>query len=346
MALRFMDGFDLHGSALALPYTVESNVSIEQGGGRFGGDALKLVPEGGRVVLDGFDMTGRVFAGMHHYISTGTEGANHEAIVEFGDNSLQTQGGSKISSGGVVSLTYNGSPLVEVNDAAGNTWDITSSWPKAGKWFHFEIGFDVNASSSNIVVRVDGNEILNVTGDTTAVSAINKVVLGSGDGFEFVKMDDVFVADDSAGQITDFPGMVRIATLRPSGAGDSADFTSDTGDANYQNVDEGYPDFDTSTNTSSTLGNRDLFTHGDISDDIASIKAVQTKVNARTQGSGKDIAPALKPGGASTVYTGTVVRPASSFGWLQEIFETNPDTTQAWTETEVQNLQAGYEQAS
>jgi len=367
MALRFMEGFDRYGdTASNLPYIQVSNVNVN---GNLVDDFhtpnLELSPPGG-IVLDGFDLTGRVFVGMWHRMSV-VDGNPVSAVVEFGDNSLSVDEGTNISPGGVLSLTTSGdgnTETVEVHDAAGNTWDISSSWPARQTWFHFEVGFDVDSSPSNIVVRVNEKEILNVTGDTTAVPAIKRVVIGSGGGHSSVNTDDVVITDDSPGQMTDFPEMLRIATVAPDGAGDSSDFTSSTGDPNWQNVDERAPDdsnFTVANNRSQTVGSRDLFTHFDLvdamvssPDEIESIKAVRSKIRAASQGSGKDLAAAVKPPGATTVYLGTAVRPRDLLGTgigrefetFGTIFEQNPETNATWTKSDINNLQACYETVS
>lgn len=346
MTLIWMDGWDTYGSISDVsPYAIDrGTVNIVTSGGRFGGGAVECGDFDGRLRVPNLGpITTRFFFGAH-LKQRGPGPGNDQQLVEIGDSTAAGVEGPR-SSGGIVTISNNGNGnITTVRDANGNSWDVTSLWPALSSWFYLEIGADVNAASANIVVKVDGSEILNVTGGTDQSGDAETVILGSGNEPDFSVWDDTILMDDQGTQNNGFLGFRRIVTLRPNATGDSADWAATGSPTNFENVDEAPgPNGDTDYNSSGTSGDLDLFGHEDTTLSVVEINAVQVQVKGRTDaGTGQTVAPTVKSG--STVSNGTGQQiTSSSYTAIRSIFENDPDTGSKWTKSGVNNLQAGYD---
>lgn len=353
MSLIWMDGWDTYGGTGDIaPYVIdEGTVNILTSGGRFAaGGALECVNFNGRLRVPNLPpISTRFFFGAH-LLQEGSGGGFFTQVVEIGDsNAVGFDGdfnvGDAVSSGGIVAIINDGdNNSTSVVDANGNVWDISSSWPAGGSWFYLEIAADVNAASSNIVVRIDGAEILNVTGATDNSGDATTVILGSGNHPDTSTWDDTILMDDQGTQNNGFLGSRRIVTLRPNAAGDSADWTPTGSATNYENVDDAPgPNGDTDYNASGTSGDLDLFEHEDTSLTVSEINAVQVQVKGKNQsGAAQTIAPTVKSGTTTSNGTSTQIS-SSSYTAIRAVFENDPDTGSAWTKSGVNNAQAGYD---
>lgn len=346
-AVRFMDGLDLYGSISATPdnwQNTRGTIRINQGAGRFGGDALECDEFDGILRIDhDFTLTDRVVFQSHVYQDTNTGGGNRQTVLVLAETSgSSSNNGSAIESGQIVAITNDGDTNTTlITDAAGTQWDISASWPAVGTWFYLEVGVDIGSTIASIIVRIDENEVLNVTGDTSSVADFNRLAFGSGNHPAFTRWDDPIIVDYPTGD-TSFLGQKRIATLKPNANGSTIQFASSTVDDNYQNVDEQYSDGTTSLNRSQTVGNRDLFSFEDILDTIGTIEAVQLRSVAKGTGN-SSVSNILKPGGASNVTVGKKNAISIEFVTYKTIWLKNPETLAKWLDTEVQNIEAGYE---
>lgn len=347
MSLIWMDGWDTYGgTGDVAPYVIDRGaVDILTSGGRFStGGALECSDFEGRLRVPNLPAISTRFFFGAHLLQENAGGGNDQQLVEIGDGGAVGIDGP-ISSGGIVAISNEGDGnITTVRDANGNSWDVSSSWPALGSWFYLEIAADVNAASSNIVVRIDGTEILNVTGATDNSGDATAVVLGSGNNPETSTWDDTILMDDQGTQNNGFLGPRRIVTLRPNAAGDSADWSTTGSSTNYENVDDAPgPNGDTDYNASGTSGDLDLFEHEDISLTVNEINAVQVQVKGKNAaGTGQTVAPTVKSG--TTVSNGTSTQiVSSSYTAIRAVFENDPDTGTAWTKSGVNNAQAGYD---
>jgi hypothetical protein len=347
MSLIWMDGWDTYGSTGdTSPYVVDNGiVNILTSGGRFAsGGAVECQDFAGRLRIPNLPAISTRFFFGAHLLQENSGSGNDQQLVEIGDSGATGVNAEK-SSGGIVTISNEGDTnTTTVRDANGNSWDISSSWPSLGSWFYLEIAADVNAASSNIVVRIDGSEILNVTGATDNSGNVETIILGSGNHPDTSTWDDTILMDDQGTQNNGFLGPRRIVTLRPNATGDSADWSATGSATNYENVDEAPgPNGDTDYNSSGTSGDLDLFNHEDISLAVNEINAVQVQVKGKNAaGTGQTVAPTVKSG--TTVSNGTSTQISSSnYTAIRAVFENDPDTGSAWTKSGVNNAQAGYD---
>lgn len=183
-------------------------------------------------------------------------------------------------------------------------------------------------SDGQIIVKVDGVEDINYTGDTTNSSYENiAIVVIGGSNLAWQYVDD-FIIDDSdwIGIGHTFVGGII------TGAGSSSQWTSSTGSTNYSNIDE-IPFSDTDYNSTNTVDALDLYSTNDCFSglNIDSITGIYLNVRVGYEGipTPTKIKAALKS--STTVTVSSNITNAFSFNDDQKIFEINPHTSTTFT---------------
>lgn len=248
--------------------------------------------------------------------------------------------------GGSDQLTFlrKSDGAIEVRRGGGGGAILGTSAPgvfPASAWTYIEVKVTVDDSAGAVDVQVNGTNVLSLTGldnQQTGNNYITRYGLATG------LYDDHYLADTSGpAPGNDFLGDVKVETLYPNAAGDSADFTPSAG-SNYQNVDEPQTnDGDTTYNESSTTGDIDLFNLDSLVTTSGTVFAVQQHMAARkTDGVVREVRHKLKSG--STTVDGATVGLGTSYQQFHgDIEELDPDTAAAWTISGVNALQIGYE---
>ena len=204
----------------------------------------------------------------------------------------------------------------------------------AGNWCHLQIYFLPHATTGTFAVKVNGILDINFSGSTSPSTAdINKVGLYCPGGSSTFYWDN-FVVDNAA-----YPGVSRIALLTPSGAGNSAQWDPSTG-ANYACVDE-VPYSDTDFISTNVVDEVDTYAMSDLPGAAAVVKCVQVSARARREGAStpQNIALAVRTTGGDAYSADQVLQ--TSFITHSKIWETNPGTTNPWTVSEVNAMEAG-----
>lgn len=200
-----------------------------------------------------------------------------------------------------------------------------------------EIYYKPLNSGGEITVKVDGNVEITYSGDTTnglenvKEFRLNYVGLGSSSTGYY----DNIVVDDA-----NWIGKTYFQLLTVSEAGTTTQWTPSTG-SNYQTVDE-VPAVDTDYNSTNTTNNIDTFVTSSLTGTIDTIKGVYLKARAAYEGAPNPAHIQLGVRSGGTDYFATDKSPASSFGPLTKILETDPATSGAWTETNVNAVEIGY----
>jgi hypothetical protein len=150
----------------------------------------------------------------------------------------------------------------------------------------------------------------------------------------------VYVLNTATGVNTTFLGPVRVAPLYPAAVGNHADWTPNGG-SNMGTVSEPYEDGDTSFNQTSTANDIDSFVMDDLPAAGGSVFALGPRCIIRQDaGAARSYAPLLRIG--STDYVGSTLGLSSSYQNLGQVYDVSPDTTSAWTISEVNGLESGY----
>ena len=249
-------------------------------------------------------------------------------------------------------LTYNaGDGLLRFNRGSSSSTLLaaaSTSFPQ-DSWHVIEWRVQIlTATTGAGEVWLDGNRVINFSGDVanTATLNVQSLVLGvfgtvSGITGGYLAFDDIAV-NDVAGSINNTrAGDGRVVLLVPNGAGSSTQLTrggTDTG-ANYSQVNELPPSIAQYVG-SATVAQRDLYTLADIPIAVSSINVVEALVLAQnSDAGGGSIGPTIKSG--ATINEAAAIGLSTSPAYVGARWETDPNTTAAWTVAAVNALEAG-----
>jgi len=214
-----------------------------------------------------------------------------------------------------------------------------------GVWAYIEAKFTINNSSGSVIIRVNENIVLSLSGIDTQDSAnayFNMFRLGGiYSGYSY--LDDMYMCDLTGSKNNDFLGDVRVDTLRPNAAGTYTDFTPSAG-ANYQNVDETCgPDNDTTYNEGANVGDQDSYQMPDLPAPAGTtIYGVKTQATVRKTDAGVMKCKVLTRAG-TTDDLGAELTLSDTYLTPFEIYEDNPDDSAAWEDADVNSMEPGVE---
>jgi hypothetical protein len=323
MALLFMDGFDCYGANY--PASI-----------RWGGTGFSKYTYGTAGRFGGYCAAGGVTPTvMQHTLSP----ALSQVSCGFSINSAGD------TSNGCLKF-YNGATTICTLfvDSSGNLTFVRGSSigsnilgqalnvVPVGVWNHIGVEFTRNATTGAVNVYANGVQVISVSGVNTGASDIDSVGLTI---TQFQFADDYYCVSGAT-----WLGERRIDTLRPSADTAQKDWTPDTGTDNYSRVNETPINGDTSYVTAATVGNKDRYALNDLPINPVTVAAVQALVVARKDDAvTRAIAPVIKSGATEAV--GDDFGLASGYGAALKIFETDPNTSSAWTTSGVNALEAG-----
>lgn len=219
---------------------------------------------------------------------------------------------------------------------------ISSPQLVAGVWNYVEARVLISDTVGRCVVNVNGNTLIDFTGDTKNAgtnTSVDKVRLSGINNFGTGQYyDDLYLCDSSgSAPYNNFLGDVRIHTIVPNAAGSSTQFTPSAG-ANYTTVDE-LP-YSATDYVYGTSGQTDLYGASDLPGGTGIIYGVQTTAVVKKTDAGNISGRAAIKSGASTYY-GTSVGLTTTDLAVSRIDQVNPDTSTAWTSGEVNAMEIG-----
>ena len=242
-------------------------------------------------------------------------------------------------------------PILEFDD--GGRIELTRSrvgsgneylaWSDAGArltvwgWHYITFQFSAgNVGSDWIKVWIDGELVMDISGTTLNYGGAITEVAFPGTVYGF---DDIWLRNDT--NIIDEP---QILAIFPNAAGTDSECTPVGEATNYLNVDEFEQDFDSTYNLVATA-EKDSFNMDAITAQISSgvVHALVARFFVKGDvGNAVQLRPYVISGG--TKYNGTAQSVVEGrYTYIQEIWETNPDTSVAWTLSEIDAVQIGYE---
>lgn len=196
---------------------------------------------------------------------------------------------------------------------------------------HFiEVWVQVDSSAGTIEVHVDGVQVLLLTGQNTQASGNTWWDALSVSAASY---DDLYYCDTTTGAGTNpcntFLGDPRVYTQFPT-ANSTVQFTP-SANTNWQQVSEQAMDSDASYNSSSTVGQEDLFTIAPTPTTITGILALQVTGAYRKDDAGlRKMKSALKSS-TTEVYGTQNSLPDTNYAYFSDVFPTDPATTASWT---------------
>jgi len=351
MALRWIEGFELFGTSTdidtTLGYKYPSFISTITDYDI--SSVVRYASGSGQSLL--------VESISDFYLETPTLSAQSHWFIGFAFNVSDTESSFKpvfklVDENGDVQVRINcGTGLTPAfNVYRGDNTSLlgTTQVFALSEWHYAE--FEIVIDNSTGIVRswLNGVQDLNLTGLDTQQSAIatadkGQMWLGWGDTNSDLYLDDWYMCDNTGSTNNSRLGNVRIEGLLPAGAGNSAQWTPDSG-SNYDRVNEATADADTSYVESQTVSEKDTYTFDNLTDINSNILGVQVSAIARL--SDTDVAPdfrtvARSNGIESTGNTHTLN--STTYSCKADVFETDPDTGSAWTDTAVNAAEFGVE---
>jgi len=338
MALLFMDSFDHYASAdLLEKWTYRKGDYFSIGAyGRNGTNGLlctntsqtshlaATVLGGVDEVIVGFAVKPIVITAAGASLLSFGGGTTWECgVAVLPDATLQPfRGTANFTTDGPGSMSY----LTLIGSAS-------SSGLQQGVWSYLEVRMKCHDSAGTCIIRLNGIEVLNLTGLDTlySTSTLTRFAVASTGTFNtYFHIDDLVVMDTTGSLNNTFMGDVTISAIFPTGAGNSSGWTPSAG-SNYDCVNETSPNDDTDYNATSVLTTKDLYAFADAPAG-ADIRAVQVLAAVRKGAEGPGQVK-LVTRSNSTDYDGVAQGiGGTSYSYVREVYETDPATAVAWTE--------------
>jgi hypothetical protein len=207
-------------------------------------------------------------------------------------------------------------------------------------WNYIEIKVTIG-DSANYIVRVNGVEWVNTTGDTKPASAtdITQITFGNttnvGSSGNRRYYDDIWIADDA------FQGDCRVETLMPESEGTYEQFLNPDSTPNYSVVDEVTPN--TADYVYANLaGSTDSYGFPALDEIAGNIKGVAVNTYVQKDSSGtKTIGGFARVGGDEEVSAGQTV--PSSWGFVQQFIDNPADSDGNWNVVDVNAAEFGQQ---
>jgi hypothetical protein len=337
MAILFMDGFD-GGAFTEIWDTNGLAVAVSTSYGRLGGYGAR---SGDGAVSGGNSGVKPL------YVNAGATKLSFGCAMNIrvcgsGDRVLTNPFGGDY-------LTWNNGDEIGLTDAGPSSYYSTTGNFNQDTWHWVEGEAFYSATVGTLKIWLNGDLVIDESGiDTGTVPTAYGLQIGGTTGSWANDMwyDDVVAWDDTGSYNTTSPiGDSRVHALFPSGDGNNIDFTGSDGNSvdNHLLVNEFSPDTTTYAG-SATEGEYDLYALDNLPTTDGTILAIQVEKYAAKDDFGSKY-------GRSVIRTNSVDYPQTSdalsltpaYSYKTEIIEENPNTTSAWTPTEVNALEAGFE---
>jgi hypothetical protein len=197
-----------------------------------------------------------------------------------------------------------------------------------------------NSSTGTVTIKNNGVEVLALTDVNTGGQDITSITWGGPGNATYRYSDNIYIADD-------FCGEMKSVLLKPS-SDSSVQLTPNSGDVNYDRVNQTAQDGDTTYNSSATVNHTDLFEYEDLSSSFVP-KVVTMVTVARKEGAdGKNLQMIAKQGESDynigSAFALSDGYPAALGAGKFNILNTAPDT-QAWDRTILNAIKWGYKVA-
>lgn len=248
-------------------------------------------------------------------------------------------------------LTFrvNASRNIEVRQGlSGTLIGTTSGVTLLGQvWYYIQIKATISDTVGQVTIRINGVEVLNTSADKdtchNGTYAYTRCVqIGHCYAIDTYH-DDLYICDDTGdAPYNDFLGDIRIDPLRPNAAGTYTDFTPSAGD-NDENVDETYPDDDSTYNDGTNVADQDSYALESLpSPASTTIYGVKSQITVRKTDAGAKECKLLTRVG-TTDDLGDTINLSDTFTTHYKIFEDNPDDSAAFEDADVNGMEVGVE---
>lgn len=351
MALLWVDGFDKYGDtdgAAASPAGImriryhQQQERIYTYTGRFGGYAIVSYWDSSAwVQTPALTTDDTLIVGFSMYCPDPHNAGEFLQLRSAHNFVSETVGG--------IGVTLNADRSLTIKRGSATLASSSAGVVPLDSWVSFELKLVCDNTTGSYEVDIDGVDVLSATGVDTqhSTDSFHDVVRFCGAQASTVpdlglKIDDFWVCDSTGSVNNDFLGSgYFVATISPNADGDDADWTPSTGNTHYTLVNEDVQ-VDTNYVEDDTATNLDLFEYESLPS-ISDIKGVQAVTEIQTtEPNAWTIKTVVKHSSTEDADAGQTVG-TDSLKSLCRVMETNPVTTNAWTVSDVDNLQAGIE---
>lgn len=334
MAGIFRDGFDSYAVVtgnvppVGLGTKWDSITGVSFVAGRFGGQAVTCDDGGEGLTSRDFD-SATASVNLNCSFKIANLGGAYSALL-FQSDTTAMFGIGVNSSGAIVAYrqTSGISGITTLGSSANGVF-------VGNAWYTLELIATVSDTTGSIQVRLDGEEVLNLTNIDTrngAPTTVNRLRIQSTTTNGGTTVDDLYITD----QNSYLTKPVRIETLVPVSDGATLNWVPSTGTSHYALVDE-LPVSTTDYLSASNVGDVDELNLGNLSSTPAAIEELCLVAYAsKTDATTRELYLGVKSGTTTSDGTSQVL---NSTGLRHErVLATDPDTAAAWTANGVNNL--------
>lgn len=218
-------------------------------------------------------------------------------------------------------------------------------------WNHMEIKV-THDNSGTFDMVINGITVAALTGiDTMASSGgplASVALFGFDDGVAStepgVLWGDIVIMDDTGSTFNDFIGDMRLELALPDADGGTVDWTRNAGTDDYAAVDDAIAAYDDDTTylESTTAGEDSLLSYPTSTlANVNTLHFVGMASRIRDDGGVAPLQATHIVNSSATVAEGDTHALASSYQFIQDTFETDPDTGVAWTKSGVDAAEFG-----
>lgn len=243
-------------------------------------------------------------------------------------------------------LQDEGHFVLKVGNTAGAVLATGTTIMAASTWHYLELKVFIDNAAGAYEFKINGVTEFSDTGvDTNASSTINWVNsiwfenAGTSGPYDFY-IDDLYARGDvTTNTAGGFLGDTRVVVLRPDADGTYEQWTLSTGVDAFALIDEDLPDT-ADYLESSTAAQKYSVSHTSFTG-TGTIHAVSHYVHSSTpDNTARNVYPLCRSNGVD--YQNPSVR-APSGAYLSSVYETNPNTATAWTDTTLNAAEFGLE---
>jgi len=235
----------------------------------------------------------------------------------------------------IVRVYAHGLVYIGTDNKGDQGFTIDSSWVR--------LEFKVNLSvSGQIIVKIDGTTYYTISTDLTAYDYVYKIRTKEASNPGKTYMDDIVINDTSGTKNNSWPDAGHVYGLTANAVGTNSELTPspDTGEDNYEDVDEAPNDADTSYVVSNADEAIDTYGFTALPEELI-VKGVAVHTVTKLESAGTTKIKAV------TLYSGnyekkTVPDLATDYERRGAVFEDAPDGN-AWTKTKIDAAEFGIE---
>ena len=222
-----------------------------------------------------------------------------------------------------------------VYDRGGSTeLGKTSVALNMGTWTYIELKVYIANSIGTVDIHFNGESVLSLSGVDTMPATSSEITSVYLYPIKDYALDNIYIYDDVGGTPS-MQGPIVIEQLLPTGD-DTHNWTPSTGSTGYEVVDNTEIE-DTTYISNSTIDTIELWSYADLSEIDSDIIAIQQHTRVATDDVGMRTVDILCESGATTDTDSYGIATDGGFDILATIYETDPNTSSAWT---ISNLNA------